>query len=136
MHPAQIKAALTIAGYKQTEVADACGVAPTTVGAVINGRSRSKKVEEWISTTIGVALRDLWPQWYGEGELVLSAEERELVRILRTMTASDRLGLLEMARRSLTTSEVESGSSAGISVKGNGNRVAGRDFHEGSGKKK
>lgn len=97
MHPAQIKAALTIAGYKQTEAAEQCGVAPTTIGAVISGRSRSKQVEEWIAATTGLALIDLWPQWYGEGELTLSADERELVKAYRTLSPTTRLKLLAQA---------------------------------------
>jgi lambda repressor-like predicted transcriptional regulator len=98
MHPAQIKAALTIAGYKQTEAAQECGVAPTTIGAVINGRSRSKQVEEWIAAVTGVALIDLWPQWYGEGDLVLSPDERELVNVYRKLPAARRVHLLAEAQ--------------------------------------
>lgn len=98
MHPAQIKAALTIAGYKQTEAAQECGVAPTTIGAVINGRSRSKQVEEWIAAVTGLALIDLWPQWYGEGDLVLSSDERELVDVYRRLQPAKRARLLAEAR--------------------------------------
>lgn len=85
MHPAQIKAALTIAGFRQTEAATALGVAPTTIGAVINGRSRSKQVEEWIAKVTGEPLEKLWPQWYGQPEPQLTADERLILEAFRKM---------------------------------------------------
>lgn len=97
MHPAQIKAALTIAGYRQTEVAQELGVAPTTVGAVINGRSRSKLVEERISALTGLPLAELWPQWHGEGELVLTDQERQIIIDFRHLTPAQREQLLAFA---------------------------------------
>jgi len=101
MHPAQIKALLTIAGHKQKDVADELGVTPTSVNAVISGRSRSKQVEEWIAAATGRPLLELWPQWYGEGELTLSDDERQLVRAYRDLSATDRqraLALLKQGR--------------------------------------
>lgn len=98
MHPAEIKAALAIAGYKQTAAAKECGVAPTTVGAVIHGRSRSKAVEEWIAHATGHTLVDLWPQWYGEPALVLSDDERALVKAYRELSVDQRARVLAAVR--------------------------------------
>jgi lambda repressor-like predicted transcriptional regulator len=65
MHPADIKAALMKAGYSQTDVARECSVTPTSVSDVINGRSRSKRIENRISIILRAPKGDLWPQWYG-----------------------------------------------------------------------
>lgn len=65
MHPAHIKAALEIQDYSQTQVARDCGVERTTVGAVIHGRSRSRRIEMRIAAITQLPLAELWPQWYG-----------------------------------------------------------------------
>lgn len=66
MHPAQIQAALKMRGITQTEVADQCDrVSPTAVYQVIQGRSRSKRIEMRIAALTGMTLAELWPQWYG-----------------------------------------------------------------------
>lgn len=124
MHPAEIKAALTIAGYKQTEAAVECGVAPTTIGAVINGRSRSKPVEEWIATVTGIPLIELWPQWYGEPALVLTSEEQALVKAFRGLSRAAQKEVLEALKLGSVV------PSSRIRVSGVGNRVAGRDYSE------
>lgn len=124
MHPAQIKAALTIAGYRQTEVAQELGIAPTTVGAVINGRSRSKLVEERISAMTGLSLAELWPQWHGDGELVLTDQERQLVVDFRQLTLGQREQLLAFI---VATRAGVVGSAAVIAT--HGGIAAGRDQH-------
>lgn len=63
--PTIIKYALALRGYKQTDVARECDVEPTTVGAVINGRSRSQRIERRIAAITGMPLAELWPQWHG-----------------------------------------------------------------------
>lgn len=66
MHPAQIQAALKMAGTTQAEVAAQCGkVSPTAVYQVIQGRSRSKRIEMRIAAITGFPLADLWPNWHG-----------------------------------------------------------------------
>ena len=66
MHPAQIQAALKMRGITQTEVADQCdGVTPTAVYQVIQGKSRSKRIEMRIAAITGMTLAELWPQWHG-----------------------------------------------------------------------
>ena len=64
MHPAEIKAALALAGYKQNALAGELEIAPTTVGAVINGRSRSATLEQRIAQ-----INDLMRDWYRQGWL-------------------------------------------------------------------
>lgn len=61
----RIKVALMARGYKQTDVAAACGVLPTTVSQVIHGRSRSERIERKIAEVTGHDLAELWPQWHG-----------------------------------------------------------------------
>ena len=97
MHPAQIKAALTIVGYKQTDATEICGVTPTTIGAVLKVRSRSKQVEAWIAKATGYTPLELWSQWYGEGDLTLSAPELELIAH-RNLSRADQLKILRRAR--------------------------------------
>lgn len=98
MHPAEIKMALEIKGYSQAAVATACGVGRSAVGMVVNGRGRSKQVEEWIAAATGRTLLELWPQWYGEGDPVLSSDERELVAAYRKLQPAKRAALLAEAR--------------------------------------
>ena len=69
---------------------------------VVNGRGRSRQVEEWIATATGRTLLELWPQWYGEGELTLSDDERQLVLAYRKMSAVDRLQLLATTQRGVS----------------------------------
>lgn len=125
MHPAQIKALLTIAGYKQKDAAEACGVTPTAVSTVIAGRNRSKQVEDWIAEATGRTLLELWPQWYGEGELVLTDDERALVRAYRDLSAADRARAVEMLKAG-------SPARSGIHNTGTHARIAGGDYHEGT----
>lgn len=61
----RIRMALLAAGYTQANIARACSVEATTVSAVVNGRGRSKRIEERIALMTGLPLAELWPQWYG-----------------------------------------------------------------------
>jgi len=63
--PARIKYALALQDYTQSAIAKECGVKPTTVGAVIHGRSRSKAIENRIASITRIPLAELWPQWHG-----------------------------------------------------------------------
>lgn len=63
---ARLKYELAIRDYRQSDVARECSVEPTTVGAVIHGRSRSRKIETRIAAITRLPLAELWPQWYGE----------------------------------------------------------------------
>lgn len=93
MHPAEIQAALKIRGYSQSDVARDCGIERTTVGAVVNGRSRSQRVEARIAAITGIPLEKLWPQWHGDPahrDLILTDGERRLIERYRGMTNSQR----------------------------------------------
>jgi len=68
MHPAQVQAELKMRGYTQAEVAaeiGSNGVTPTSVYQVIQGRSRSKRIELRIAAIVDRPLAEIWPQWYG-----------------------------------------------------------------------
>ncbi|MEW5833634.1 MAG: helix-turn-helix domain-containing protein [Pseudomonadota bacterium] len=65
MHPELIKAHLRMKCITQADVAKACLVAPTTVGAVIAGRSRSEKIEKFLAQLLDIPLAELFPQWHG-----------------------------------------------------------------------
>lgn len=68
MHPAQIQAALKMRGVTQAQIAKTTGereLSKTAVYQVIQGRSRSKRIEMRIAEITGLRLADLWPQWYG-----------------------------------------------------------------------
>ena len=60
-----VKIALMLAGSTQAAIADQCGVEPASVNAVVNGRGRSKNIENRIAVVTGVPREMLWPQWYG-----------------------------------------------------------------------
>lgn len=51
-------------GVRQTDIARALGVAPSTVGNVIHGRITSHMVASHIAGLLGLELRDLWPAKY------------------------------------------------------------------------
>jgi lambda repressor-like predicted transcriptional regulator len=83
MHPAEIKAALEIAGYSQADLARELEINRSLVSAVVAGHSRSKKVEDRIAEIIRRPAAEIWPQWHGERPLLLSSIERELVQAFR-----------------------------------------------------
>lgn len=132
MHPAEIKAALAIKGFSQVSAADACGVTRSAVSMVVNGRGRSKQVEDWIAAATGRTLLELWPQWYGEGELTLSDDERQLVLVYRDLSAADRHRLLGMAQHGLPR-EGESRARGHQVFAGGGSIAAGGSVHIGPG---
>lgn len=132
MHPAQISAALKVAGYRQTDLADELGVAPTTVGAVIHGRSRSTQIEERIAAITGYVLAELWPQWHGERPLQLTSEERSLVLLYRELPPMQRVQVLPVLREMFIDTR-PSPSPLGTTVIAIGNsHAAGRDQTIGS----
>lgn len=107
MHPAEIQAALKLQGYSQAQVATMCGVKPSAVSMVINGRGRSRPIEEKISEVLRLSLSRLWPHWYDDSEMHprsagvredphLSADELALVAIYRALSATRKLQFREM----------------------------------------
>ena len=95
MHPAEIQASLKLKGHSQKDVADACEVRPSAVSAVINGRGRSRQVEEHIAGILRLPLGRIWPQWYVEDagaflgvreDPYLVEDERRLIETYRALT--------------------------------------------------
>jgi lambda repressor-like predicted transcriptional regulator len=99
MHPAQIKAALAVAGYKQVDLAREFSLEAGTISAIINGRSRSKQIEEKIAEITRLDPATLWPQWYGEAPLILSSEERDFMLDYRACSPTMQARLREQARQ-------------------------------------
>jgi lambda repressor-like predicted transcriptional regulator len=64
MHPENIKCSLKKSGATQADIARALHIKQPSVAAVIEGRARSRRVEDLISQVTGVALARLWPRWY------------------------------------------------------------------------
>jgi lambda repressor-like predicted transcriptional regulator len=132
MHPADIKAALARAGYRQKQVAALCAVTPTSVNDVISGRSRSRAVESQIAALVGLPLSQLWPQWFApeaappivDTAVMATAEEIDLLRAFRTLDAEKRLQVRRMIDVLGTPAPTH------ITVAGSRNRVAGRDLTE------
>lgn len=115
MHPAQIQAALAMAGYSQAGLARELGLAPTTVSAVIKGRGHSAQVEQRIAEITGHSLAELWPQWHGnEKPLVLNDDERALIELLREQPAAQRNRLMPALRALIASSGVGPGAQVGI----------------------
>lgn len=50
----KIKCNLKLAGYSQKMVADELGISKQAVCMVINGNTRSKRVEKWLKENLGV----------------------------------------------------------------------------------
>lgn len=83
MHPAEIKAALEIAGFSQAKLARELEINRSAVSAVVAGYGRSKQIEDRIADIIRRPPAEIWPQWHGEKPLLLSGIERELVLAFR-----------------------------------------------------
>ena len=83
MHPAEIKAALEIAGFSLADIAREFETNRSAISSVVNGHGRSKRIEDRIVEIIRRPAAEIWPHWYGEKPLVLSGIERELVLAFR-----------------------------------------------------
>ena len=59
--PRQRKAALVLAGIRQSDIARRVGVAQTHVSDVIHGRRRSRRVEAAIADALGRRVEDVFP---------------------------------------------------------------------------
>lgn len=100
MHPAEIQALLKKRGIKQADVARDCDVSRTIVGDVIQGRRRSKLVEQRISELAELTPPELWPQWYGTGTWwskqheMLTRDEALLLRSYRALSLDERARIL------------------------------------------
>lgn len=134
MHPAEIQAAIKVAGLSQAQIATACGVAPNTVSAVIHGRSRSAQVEQRISDLLGIPVNELWPHWYGsralQGVTGLTADERSLIEAFRALTPAQRQERLPVALDALAGRAT--GAGRNITASGKGSAAAGGNIHIGS----
>lgn len=112
MHPAEIQAAIKVAGVSQAQIATDCGVAANTVSAVIHGRSRSQRVEHRIADITGLPAEQLWPHWYGsramQGVTGLTPEERELVEFYRSLPRGMQHQALPRLRELLSNTPTES----------------------------
>ena len=89
MHPAQIKAALEMRGFKQSDIAESCGYEhATVVWQVIHGRARSEKVESKIAEITGFSCEVLWPAWDGKKKRAKpSLSKEEVVQAFRSAAA-------------------------------------------------
>lgn len=64
MHPVDIRSALKKAGYTAVRVADELGITSGGVRQVMDGATRSIRIEERISEITDIPLYRLWPQWH------------------------------------------------------------------------
>ncbi|MDR0996098.1 MAG: helix-turn-helix domain-containing protein [Zoogloeaceae bacterium] len=61
MHVEEIKAAMRIHGMTQTALAESLGVNRATVTQVINGISKSERIQKAIAKLIGKPVKEIWP---------------------------------------------------------------------------
>ncbi len=79
-----IRCMLKLAGLSIAEIARSLPsenredghLAAPSVAAVIDGRVRSRRIEERIATLLNVPLHRLWPQWYAEDGSSLKKRKR------------------------------------------------------------
>lgn len=57
----EIKAALILAGVKQSRLADSLGVSRALVSLVVSGKKKSSRVRQAIARALGLKVEDLWP---------------------------------------------------------------------------
>lgn len=114
-----------MAGFSQADLARELGLAPTTISAIINGRSHSAQVEQRIAEITGHTLAELWPQWHGDAKpLVLSETERALVLAFRDLSARQRAD--ELARmQGLAAGEAPARSGGNTVIATGGSAAAG-----------
>lgn len=65
MHSSYIKAELDIKGITQVSLARDLNVSQVSIGRIIHGQGRSRRIEKHISDILNIPLHELWPQWYG-----------------------------------------------------------------------
>lgn len=82
--PSFVCYALKRCDIAQVDIADDLGLKPTTVWGVVNGRGRSKKIEDRIAELTGVQLHALWPEWYGPDNKPIRKRKRALTRFEKT----------------------------------------------------
>jgi len=61
MHPEEIKAAMRIKGVTMSMLADEMGVSVTSVARVVNGTTRSQRIQDRVSDIVGKPVKVLWP---------------------------------------------------------------------------
>ncbi|MCW8199278.1 helix-turn-helix domain-containing protein [Verminephrobacter aporrectodeae subsp. tuberculatae] len=61
MHPEEIKASMRMKGITPTALADALGVANSSVSQVISGRATSARIAGRIAEIIGKPVTVIWP---------------------------------------------------------------------------
>lgn len=76
MHAEDIKAALRKAGVSMAEIGRGLDVSRAAVGSVVDGKSRSQRVEQAVSDALSLPLSTLWPQWYGGAVASAATVER------------------------------------------------------------
>lgn len=64
----EIKARLRSKGLTMSDIARSLTLTPSTIHAVVSGRSHSRRVAEKISAELGLEPRDIWPEKYGGGQ--------------------------------------------------------------------
>lgn len=60
-HREEIKARIRSRGTNMSQIAKTLGVAPSTVQAVVCGRSFSLKIAQEIASVLGVTVPEIWP---------------------------------------------------------------------------
>lgn len=73
MHPADIQAALKKRGKTQASLATELDVSRPHIAYVIQGRSKSRRVADAISTATGIPVDRLWPGKYFTNDQRLAA---------------------------------------------------------------
>lgn len=74
MHPADIKASLSKAGFRQSTLARALQVTEAALHLVIQGKSKSRRIALAVSDATGKKVNDLWPGKYPALEVLQRAQ--------------------------------------------------------------
>ena len=58
----KVKGFMAFKGLKGVDIAKKLHVSPTTVYIVISGRGKSRRIQRYIASELGMSVAELWPE--------------------------------------------------------------------------
>lgn len=58
----KVKGLMAFKGLKGVDIAKRLHVSPTTVYIVISGRGKSRRIQQYLASQLGMSVAELWPE--------------------------------------------------------------------------